>query len=589
MRESKRQQKMAAGKEAGGKKRKPNIFSIVRPYKGMVFLLIVFTLIGNGVNLVIPRIIAQGIDSYSAGHFDMKMIVTRFFVAAVIIFVFTYLQSIIQTFASERVARDIRSDLSARISRQSYAYILNENPNKLLTNMTSDIDSLKLFVARAIVSIVSSIFLIAGTSVLLISINWRLALPVLGIIPLISITFYLVFRKVRVLFKRSRDVIDWLNKVINESILGAAIIRVLNSQTSEYEKFLDANTEAKNIGLAILRLFAALIPLVVFISNLAMLTVLALGGHLVIRGTLTLGDFAAFNSYISLLIFPILVIGFMSNVIAQASASYARVNEVLSAPEIKEGGSLKRTLQGNLSLEHVSLSYDSKPVLKDISFDVQAGTRVAVVGPTAAGKSQLLHLLTGLVQADEGRITFDGNDINAYDPESFHSQIGFVFQDSVMFNLSLRENIAFNKEVTPEDMKRAIDTAELGDFIASLPNGLDTLVAERGTSLSGGQKQRIMLARALALDPRILLLDDFTSRVDKRTERKILCNVMGNYPGMTILSVTQNISSIKEYEQIILLMEGEIVAHGTHRELMETSPEYVQISKSQRSTSYYEL
>ena len=237
----------------------------------------------------------------------------------------------------------------------------------------------------------------------------------------------------------------------------------------------------------------------------------------------------------------------------------------------------------------MNLRYDSKPVLKDITFEVAAGTRVAVVGPTAAGKSQLLHLLTGLIQADEGKITFDGFDIAEYDPESLHSQIGFVFQDSVMFNLSLRENIAFNKEVTPEDMKRAIDTAELSEFIASLSDGLETMVAERGTSLSGGQKQRIMLARALALNPRILLLDDFTSRVDKRTERKILCNVMNNYPDMTILSVTQNISSIKDYDQIVLLMEGEIVARGTHRELMETSPEYVQISKSQRSTSYYEL
>ncbi len=158
-----------------------------------------------------------------------------------------------------------------------------------------------------------------------------------------------------------------------------------------------------------------------------------------------------------------------------------------------------------------------------------------------------------------------------------------------MFNLSLRENIAFNKTVTDESLDKAIRTAELKDFTDTLPEGLDTMVAERGTSLSGGQKQRIMLARALALNPRILLLDDFTSRVDKRTERKILCNVLNNYPSMTILSVTQSISSIKDYDQIILLMEGELVAEGTHRELMETCPEYVQISNSQRSTSYYEL
>ncbi len=578
-----------AGKRESGHEKKPNIFSLVKPYKGIILLLIFFTLVGNGVNLVIPKIISHGIDSFSSGNFVLKKLVLQFFLAAFVIFIFTYLQSIVQTYSSERVARDIRSKLSAKISRQSYAFVMDQNPNKLLTNLTSDIDSLKMFVARAIVSIVSSIFLIVGTSVLLITINWRLALPVLLIIPLISITFFLVFAKVKILFKRSREVIDWLNKVINESILGSAIIRVLNSQASEYDKFLSANTEAKNIGLGILRMFAALIPLIIFIANLAVLTVLALGGHLVIKGNMTLGNFAAFNSYIALLIFPIMVIGFMSNVIAQASASYARINHVLSAPETAGKGAVSLPLKGNITLDHISVSYDGKPVLKDISFTVSAGSQVAVVGPTAAGKSQLLYLLTGLIRPEQGTITFDSTDLEAFDKASFHSQIGFVFQDSVMFNLSLRENIAFNKNVTDEALEKAIQTAELKDFTDSLPQGLDTMVAERGTSLSGGQKQRIMLARALALDPVILFLDDFTSRVDKRTEKKILCNVLNNYPRMTILSVTQSISSIKDYDQIILLMEGELVAKGTHRELMETCPEYVQISNSQRSTSYYEL
>ncbi|MBP7613269.1 MAG: ABC transporter ATP-binding protein, partial [Paludibacter sp.] len=176
-----------------------------------------------------------------------------------------------------------------------------------------------------------------------------------------------------------------------------------------------------------------------------------------------------------------------------------------------------------------------------------------------------------------------------YNKETFQHQIGFVFQDSVMFNMSLRENIAFNERVTDELMKKAIETAELGDFIATLPDGLETIVSERGTSLSGGQKQRIMLARALALNPKILLLDDFTARVDGQTEQKILDNVERNYPGITLLSVTQKIASVQHYGQIILLEEGEILASGTHEMLMESSPEYVQIFNSQRSTNHYEI
>ena len=227
--------------------------------------------------------------------------------------------------------------------------------------------------------------------------------------------------------------------------------------------------------------------------------------------------------------------------------------------------------------------------MKKVSFTVEPGTRTAVIGPTAAGKTQLLYLLTGLMLPKEGVILFDGVNINNYNKETFQHQIGFVFQDSVMFNMSLRENIAFNERVTDELMKKAIETAELGDFIATLPDGLETIVSERGTSLSGGQKQRIMLARALALNPKILLLDDFTARVDGQTEQKILDNVERNYPGITLLSVTQKIASVQHYGQIILLEEGEILASGTHEMLMESSPEYVQIFNSQRSTNHYEL
>jgi ATP-binding cassette subfamily B protein len=227
--------------------------------------------------------------------------------------------------------------------------------------------------------------------------------------------------------------------------------------------------------------------------------------------------------------------------------------------------------------------------LKNISFSVKAGSKTAVIGPTAAGKSQLLYLLTNLITPDSGTIEFDGLQAGKYTKELFHSQIGFVFQDSVIFNMSLRENIAFSDKVTDESLEKAISTAELTDFIDSLPQKLNTIVSERGTSLSGGQKQRIMLARALAINPKILLLDDFTSRVDRKTENKILCNLQNNYPDLTLISVTQKISPVRHFEQIVLLMEGEVIATGKHKDLTESSPEYAQIYSSQRSTHHYEL
>lgn len=341
--------------------------------------------------------------------------------------------------------------------------------------------------------------------------------------------------------------------------------------------------------MGILKLFASMIPIVTFAVNLATLAILLLGGHFVINGSMTLGDFTAFNGYLAILIFPIFVLGFMSNVIAQASASYARVNELLTKAEKPPLGTAIAAAGGNVTLKNITVQYGEKFAVKDVSFEVQAGAKTAIIGPTAAGKTQLLYALTGLIEPNSGVVEYAGRPLVDYDPVSLHKQIAFVFQDSIVFNLSLRENIAFSTTVTDEDLQKAIDTAELDDFIDDLPEKLDTVVSERGTSLSGGQKQRMMLARALALNPSVLLLDDFTARVDANTEQRILANVEKNYPGLTLISVTQKVSSVEHYNQIIVLMEGELLAKGTHQELMETSHEYVQIFESQQSTAGYEL
>ncbi len=566
-----------------------NLISLIKPYRGLIALLVILTIIGNSLNLLIPRVVSASIDAYIKGSFVMDSFLIKFCLIAVSIFIFIYLQSIVQTYTSEKAARDLRKNLSLKISRQSYGYIQKITPSKLLTNLTSDVDAVKIFVSQAIAAIVSSIFLIIGASTFLILTNWRLGLAVLTIVPSIGITFFLIMGRVRLLFKKIQEVIDWLNKVINESILGAALIRVLNSQKYEDQKFIDANTQAKETGLKILSYFATLIPIINFVASLASLLILVLGGHYVIQGTMTLGSFAAFNSYVAILIFPIIMLGFMSNVIARSTASYERILQVLNSQEEPETGTVDKVLKGNVDVKNICLSAGEKSILKNVSFSIKAGTKTAIIGPTAAGKTQLLYLLNGLNKPDSGTIKYDGVDLKDYDLNSLHHQLGFVFQDSIVFNLTLKENISFNKNVPDADLEKSIKTSELKGFIDSLPHKLNTVVSERGTSLSGGQKQRIMLARALAVNPKILLLDDFTARVDAQTERQILSNVKKDYPELTLISVTQKIASVKDYNQIILLMEGEVIAKGTHKELMKTSPEYVQLYDSQRSTSHYEV
>ena len=566
-----------------------NLLALLKPYWLWVLLLVGLTVAGNALNLVGPQFISHAIDSFGAAGFSLPLLILQFVAMSLGIFGFTYIQSIVQTVTSERVARDLRQRLVGRIAQQDFAYVQTVSASRLLTNLTSDVDAIKNFVSQAIASIVSSLFLIVGASALLLLINWQLALAVLTVVPVIAITFYVVLTRVRALFRKAQGAIDWLNKVINESILGSSLIRLVNSQQAEYQKFLAANSEALGIGMSILRLFAGLIPSIIFLTNLATLVILAFGGHLVITGAMTLGQFTAFNSYLAILIFPILIIGFMSNVVSQAQASYDRISQVLNAPEPRAAGTLDRELRGDIEVAHLSLRYGQRAALDDVSFIAKAGTRTAIIGPTAAGKTQLLYAMTGLIEPQSGTIAYDGELIDVYDKQALHRQVGLVFQDSVTFNLTLRENIAFSNIVDDASLKKAIDTAELGDFVATLPQKLDTIISERGTSLSGGQKQRIMLARALALNPKVLLLDDFTARVDQRTERKILANVRANYPGITLVSVTQKIAPVEDYDQIVLLMEGKVLASGTHDELIHASPEYVQIYKSQQSTEDYEL
>jgi ATP-binding cassette subfamily B protein len=572
----------------GNNRAAPGLASLLMPYSGWMVLLIALTIASSAVGLFVPQVIAHAIDAFTAGSLDLTRSLITLAALTLGTFLLGNLQNVVQTVASERVARDLRMRLAGKISLQTYASVEALTPARLLTNLTSDVDAIKTFVAQAVASLISSVFLIFATSALLLWLNWKLALAVLAVMPLIGATFFVVMRRVRKLFGQIQATIDALNKTLNENIVGAALVRLLNSQQREYGRFVDVSGQARAISMQILRQFAAMIPIITFLSNFATLTILVLGGHFVIIGEMSLGEFSAFNAYLVILIFPIIVIGFISTAIGQAQASYLRLGMVLNAAPPAARGDTAATLSGTIEAEGITLEHGGRKVLHDVSFRIKPRTRTAIIGPTAAGKSQLLYVLTKLLAPTAGRVLYDGQPVDDYTRNSLYAQIGFVFQDSNLFNLTLRENIAFNAEVDEARLGKAIETAELHDFIAGLPLGLETIVSERGVSLSGGQKQRIMLARALALDPRILFLDDFTARVDLATETKILVNVRRNYPELTLVSITQKIAPIEDYDQIILLMEGEVLAIGNHDELIHSSPEYVQIRRSQQSTGSYE-
>jgi ATP-binding cassette subfamily B protein len=561
------------------------LLSLAKPYIRFILVVLLFSLLTNGLYLVVPKIFANALDAFHKPQFNILEYLIILSLISVAILVFSTLQSILQTYLSERIARDLRTQLIMKISEQQFSFITKITPEKLLTNLTGDIDNIKQVIAQGLVQIFSSVIIIVGASILLLTINLRLALVVLMIIPLIAILFFAIFSRIRKYFKRSQAIIDKLNKTINESIVASALIRIVNSQQVEFQKFIQVSSEAKSIGTSIVNLFSSMIPLIGIIANLSIVAVLFLGGQSIVAGTFTIGGFSAFINYISLLIFPVIVIGFISNALARAGVSYTRISEVLYAPIPKARGTLAKEITGEISFKNVTLEINHREILKSISFEVKSKSRTAILGPTAAGKTQIFYLLAGLLEQTSGEILIDGVPLKDYSQKSLSDQIGLVFQDSSIFNTTIKENINFKNIANEGNVEKAIRTSELGDFIKTLPQGINTKLAERGSSLSGGQKQRLTLARALVINPKILLLDDFTARVDKDTEKKIFANLQKNYKHITQILITQQISSVMDFDEIILIMEGEILAKGTHIELLKSSIEYEQIYNSQMSVS----
>ena len=562
--------------------------TLLRPYWGQIAILAILGLLSNGLGLVLPKLIGSGIDAYVAEQGLSRPFMLEFAAVSGVIFFLTALQSMLQIAAAERVARDLRQRIVEKIAQQSYTFVLQRESAKLLTHLTADVDAVKQFVAQAISSLLASVVILVGASVMLVRLDPFLGMVVLTVVPIIGLTFGLVLSSLMTFFKQAREIVDRLNKIIHDSILGAALIRVLDAGPSELQIFSGANARARDVGLHILGRFAAMIPAVILLSNLAALAILAIGGRRVIDHHLHLGDLAAFNAYLGLLIFPIFIIGFTLSVIGQAQASYERLRDLLEDPQPPPADRISADLKGEVEVRGLSFSYGERQVVQDVSLRLPPGSRTAIVGPTAAGKTQLLYLLIGLLEPQAGEIFYDGRKVEEYDPISLRRQVALVFQESVLFRASLHENVAFRQDVAEEDWLLAVETAELGNFIDALPEGSETPVSERGSSLSGGQKQRVMLARALALRPRVLFLDDFTARLDPETERQVLANLGRNYPGLTLLTVTQRIAPVKDYDHLVLMMEGAVLAQGTHQELLRDSPEYMQIYESQRSTQAYE-
>jgi ATP-binding cassette subfamily B protein len=555
---------------------------LFKPYTGIVVVSLVVILLSNGFNLLLPKLVGNYIDAFQSNPNGSQ----NYLILAILvigIFLVATLQIVITTYLSEKIASDLRGQLINKISNSSFSFVNKIGPSELITTFSSDITNVKSIASQGLVYFLTAVILLIGSCIMMLITNWYLALIAMSILPIVIGVFVFIFSQISPLFRKAQLNISQINQVVNESIFGSSLIRILNSQNWEEEKFKKVNEKARNISLEVVNLFSLLIPSINLVSNLAVVVILYIGGRQIVDSSLTIGQFTSFVTYFNLLITPIFILGFTSQSFSRGFVSYARIQEVLDAPDQVYDGEHKAEIKGDITVKDLNLVMGGRQVLKDINFSIKSGSRTAILGPTGAGKSQLFNLLIGLSDPTSGEIMIDGINLKEWERDNLLSQIGMVFQDSLVFRGSIKENIVFSNLVSNENLNNAIYTSRLDEFVDSLESGLETQVSERGATLSGGQKQRLMLARSLALEPKVLLLDDFTARVDNQTEQEIWRRLKQNYPTITLVSITQKIEAVKDFDQIIVLMEGELVGIGTHEQLLKTSSEYQQIYSSQQT------
>ncbi|NLE45387.1 MAG: ABC transporter ATP-binding protein [Chloroflexi bacterium] len=546
-------------------------------------------LVSSGASLLIPRMTQIIIDDgISAGQIDIVIASALGMVGlAVAVSVFTFLQGVLSARTAHGVAYDLRNQIYGKIQSLSFSYHDQAQTGQLLTRATSDVERLQQFVGMGFIQLLSAVLMMIGAITFLFVTDWQLALIILFVVPLTFGLFGFFASRARPLFTRIQQTVGQLTTILQENLAGVRVVKAFARESYEASRFERANENVLELSLAVGKLFAVGIPAIFVIADLATLAVYWFGGYQTIAGRLSVGRIVAFSNYMMMAFFPMLMLGMIIAVLSQAGASADRVFEILdSRVEIldrPDAIELKAVL-GHIAFKHVSFRYfeGSDDVLHDVSFVARPGETIALLGATGSGKSTIVALVPRFYDATGGRVMIDGHDVRDVTQDSLRRRIGIVLQETTLFSGTIRDNIAFGRQdATIEEITAAAKAAEAHDFITAFPAGYDTVVGERGMTLSGGQKQRIAIARALILDPRILILDDATSAVDYETELRIQQALSRLMKGRTSLVIAQRIATVLNADQILVLHEGEIVAQGKHEDLLQTSPAYVEIYCSQ--------
>ena len=506
---------------------------------------------------------------------------------AVVRGIFSFMQAFMAEKTSQGLAFDLRNAIFSRIQRLSFSYYDRNQTGQLMIRATDDVEKVRLFIAQGLVLAAQAFLLLIGAMAILIWTNWRLTLVVLPLLPVALVLFMGFGRLSQPLFMIVQRKLSALNTILQENLAGIKVVKAFAREPYEEQRFDAAATDLMAEQLRVSRVFSFLFPVIFLVAKIGQAAILYYGGAQILNGTLNLGEYQKFSLYLVYVFFPLGQLGFIISLMAQASASAGRIFEILDTKsEIVEKADAPDLppIRGRVEFRDVTFRYfgSSAPVLKNVSFVAEPGETVALLGATGSGKSSIINLIPRFYDASEGAVLIDGYDIRDVKLDSLRVQTGIVLQETNLFSGTIRDNIAFGRsDATSEQVEAAARAASAHDFIMSFPQGYDTPVGERGTTLSGGQKQRIAIARALLLDPQLLILDDSTSSVDLMTEYRIHQALDNLMHGRTSFVIAQRISTVVNADQILVLDQGQVVARGTHEELMETSPIYAEIYTSQ--------
>ncbi|HEX9880193.1 MAG TPA: ABC transporter ATP-binding protein [Candidatus Binatia bacterium] len=566
---------------------------------GAYFCLIAVT----AVDLSIPRLIRDVIDcgmrvgvesrspagTCTPGADPMGLVAWSVFTMIGLIAVkglFQFGQGYLGAYSAQGVAYDLRSQIARHLQHLSFSWHDRAETGQLMARATSDVDQLRHFTGRAVIQLAHFVFIGLGIGVILFYMNWKLALASLVTLPLLARAATTYGRRVRPLFRQAQQELAVLASMVQENLAGARVVRAFAREQDQVKKFLRQNDLLLDQYLAAARVQSTTNPLMDVTASLSTVIVLWFGGLLVIRGELTVGQLVAFNSYLLLLVRPVRRLGFLIGQASRAIAAGERIFEVLDAPvEVMDrpGALPLPALKGEVDFQRVTcMYYPGLPVLRAVTFKARPGEVVALLGATGSGKTTVVNLIPRFYDVTEGRVLIDGHDVRDLQLRSLRRQVGMVMQDTTLFSGTIRDNIAFGVPGAGEERIAAVArAARAHNFIRECPDGYETLVGERGVTLSGGQKQRIAIARALLLDPRILILDDFTSAVDTETEALIREALEVLMKGRTTFIIAQRVRTVQDADQIIVLDHGQIVGAGSHEELLESNGLYGEICRIQ--------